>query len=212
MSEMASESCSGVNNGTVRLYPRPTVGRSIDGRARVAQASDGRWQQGERHQMPRTAIDTAMGEDLAVFGELEIALHQAIRELARLDREGAHIAGDFGTGFSSLSYLRMLPASELKIDRSFVANLLTDHRDEVIVRSTIDLGHNLGLRVAAEGVEDDATRERLRELGCDLAQGFGIARPLPLSRFVAWLTTSGNQVARARIEGAWRPLSSPLDV
>jgi diguanylate cyclase (GGDEF)-like protein len=138
---------------------------------------------------------------------------RALETAEALQSLGSNLSiDDFGTGFSSLSYLRMLPASELKIDRSFVANLLTDHRDEVIVRSTIDLGHNLGLRVAAEGVEDDATRERLRELGCDLAQGFGIARPLPLSRFVAWLTTSGNQVARARIEGAWRPLSSPLDV
>jgi len=72
----------------------------------------------------------------------------------------------------------------------------------------IDLGHSLGLRVAAEGVEDDATCEWL----CDLVQGFGIARLVPLSRFVTWLTTSGNQVARTRIQGAWRPLSSPLDV
>jgi EAL domain-containing protein (putative c-di-GMP-specific phosphodiesterase class I) len=137
---------------------------------------------------------------------------RALETAEALQSLGSNLSiDDFGTGFSSLSYLRMLPASELKIDRSFVTNLLTDHRDEVIVRSTIDLGHNLGLRVAAEGVEDDATRERLRELGCDLAQGFGIARPLPLSRFVAWLTTSGNQVARAGIEGAWRPTSSPLD-
>ena len=138
---------------------------------------------------------------------------RALETAEALQSLGSNLSiDDFGTGFSSLSYLRMLPASELKIDRSFVTNLLTDHRDEVIVRSTIDLGHNLGLRVAAEGVEDEATRERLRELGCDLAQGFGISRPLPLSRFVAWLTTSGHQVARAGIEGAWRPTSSPLDV
>jgi diguanylate cyclase (GGDEF)-like protein len=118
---------------------------------------------------------------------------------------------DFGTGFSSLSYLRTLPASEIKIDRSFVLNLLRDERDEVIVRSTIDLGHNLGLKVAAEGVEEGAALDRLWELGCDLAQGFHIAKPMPLTHFVAWLTTSGNQVARSGIQGAWKPSTSPLE-
>jgi diguanylate cyclase (GGDEF)-like protein len=138
---------------------------------------------------------------------------RALETAEALQAMGAHLSiDDFGTGFSSLSYLRMLPAAELKIDRSFVTNLLSETRDEVIVRSTIDLGHNLGLRVAAEGVEDGATLERLRELGCDLAQGYGISRPMPLSRFVAWLTTSGHEVARAGVDGAWKPLSRPLDV
>ncbi len=138
---------------------------------------------------------------------------RALETAEALQAMGAHLSiDDFGTGFSSLSYLRMLPAAELKIDRSFVTNLLNETRDEVIVRSTIDLGHNLGLRVAAEGVEDEATRERLRALGCDLAQGYGISRPMPLSRFVAWLTTSGHEVARAGVDGAWKPLTRPLDI
>jgi diguanylate cyclase (GGDEF)-like protein len=114
-----------------------------------------------------------------------------------LNRMGSKLSiDDFGTGFSSLSYLRTLPASELKVDRSFVSNLVLDERDEVIVRSTIDLGHNLGLRVVAEGVEDSGTLDRLRMLGCDAAQGYGISRPLPLDRLLVWLNSCTFPVAR----------------
>jgi EAL domain-containing protein (putative c-di-GMP-specific phosphodiesterase class I) len=97
---------------------------------------------------------------------------------------------DFGTGYSSLSYLRRLPVAELKIDQSFVANLLLDEQDEVIVRSTIDLGHNLGLVVVAEGVENNEVLERLRTFGCDIAQGFCISRPLPPAHLMSWLATT----------------------
>ena len=82
---------------------------------------------------------------------------------------------DFGTGYSSLSYLRRLPVQELKIDQSFVSGMHADPQDEVIVRSTVDLGHNLGLQVVAEGVEDRAVLDRLRDFGCDVAQGYGIS-------------------------------------
>jgi diguanylate cyclase (GGDEF)-like protein len=99
---------------------------------------------------------------------------------------------DFGTGYSSLSYLRRLPVRELKIDRSFVANVLLDEQDEVIVRSTIDLGHNLGLEVVAEGVENNEVLDRLRGFGCDVAQGFCISRPLDADRFLAWLSTTSH--------------------
>lgn len=137
---------------------------------------------------------------------------RALSTAEQLQALGVHLSiDDFGTGFSSLSYLRKLPASEIKVDRSFVLNLLRDERDEVIVRSTIDLGHNLGLKVTAEGVEDKATMERLWELGCDLVQGYHIAKPMPLTNFVAWLTTSGHQVARSGIQGAWKPSASPLE-
>ncbi len=97
---------------------------------------------------------------------------------------------DFGTGYSSLSYLRQLPVRELKIDQSFVTNLLIDEQDEVIVRSTIDLGHNLGLEVVAEGVESEAVLERLKSFGCDVAQGFCISRPLTAKRLLSWLATT----------------------
>jgi diguanylate cyclase (GGDEF)-like protein len=99
---------------------------------------------------------------------------------------------DFGTGYSSLSYLRRLPVGELKIDQSFVSNVLLDEQDEVIVRSTIDLGHNLGLVVVAEGVENNEVLERLRTLGCDIAQGYCISRPLAPRQFMSWLATTGH--------------------
>ncbi|MEO1058459.1 MAG: GGDEF domain-containing protein [Actinomycetota bacterium] len=99
---------------------------------------------------------------------------------------------DFGTGYSSLSYLRRLPVAELKIDQSFVANVLIDEQDEVIVRSTIDLGHNLGLQVVAEGVENNEVLEQLRDFGCDVAQGYCISRPLAARHFIAWLNTTGH--------------------
>jgi diguanylate cyclase (GGDEF)-like protein len=94
---------------------------------------------------------------------------------------------DFGTGYSSLSYLRRLPVHELKIDQSFVSGMLSDPQDEVIVRSTVDLGHNLGLRVVAEGVEDRACLDRLREIGCDVAQGYAISRPLTFDELPDWV-------------------------
>jgi len=97
---------------------------------------------------------------------------------------------DFGTGYSSLSYLRRLPVHELKIDQSFVARMLIDPQDEVIVRSTVDLGHNLGLAVVAEGVESFDVLDRLREFGCDVAQGYAISPPLHARDLVGWLQGS----------------------
>ncbi len=99
---------------------------------------------------------------------------------------------DFGTGYSSLSYLRRLPVRELKIDQSFIATMLLDEQDEVIVRSTIELGHNLGLEVVAEGVENNEILEQLRRFGCDVAQGFCISRPLAANHFMSWLHATGH--------------------
>ncbi|WP_164704604.1 putative bifunctional diguanylate cyclase/phosphodiesterase [Blastococcus litoris] len=98
---------------------------------------------------------------------------------------------DFGTGYSSLAYLRDLPVAELKLDRSFTADLLTDRRTEAIVASTIELAHRLGLRVVAEGVEDEPTLRHLRTLDCDVSQGYLHARPLPAGDLVAWLADQG---------------------
>jgi diguanylate cyclase (GGDEF)-like protein len=106
--------------------------------------------------------------------------------LCRLHDKGVRLViDDFGTGHSSLSYLQHLPVDELKIDRSFVMRL-TD-RDDVIVHSTIELAHKLGLKVVAEGVESAAVLERLRELGCDAAQGIFIARPGPAQQIRRWV-------------------------
>jgi EAL domain-containing protein (putative c-di-GMP-specific phosphodiesterase class I) len=107
--------------------------------------------------------------------------------LQRLHGMGVRLViDDFGTGYSSLSYLRRLPVDELKIDCSFVAGLESGE-DEVIVRSTIDLAHNLGLTVVAEGVESEAVQGRLLEMGCDAAQGTFISPPAGLSAIRDWI-------------------------
>ena len=97
---------------------------------------------------------------------------------------------DFGTGYSSLSYLKQLPAEEIKIDKSFVINMIKDENDAVIVRATIDLAKNLGLKVIAEGVESAEVMERLLALGCDMGQGYHICPPLPAAELERWLATS----------------------
>jgi diguanylate cyclase (GGDEF)-like protein/PAS domain S-box-containing protein len=112
---------------------------------------------------------------------------QALQVLTDLCALGVRIAiDDFGTGYSSLGYLKHLPAHEIKIDRSFVADMAAQQRDHAIVRSTIELGHNLGLAAVAEGVEDQETLELLSGLGCDLAQGFYLSRPLPAASVAEW--------------------------
>lgn len=94
---------------------------------------------------------------------------------------------DFGTGYSSLSQLKKLPVAELKIDKSFILNLDTNADDQLIVRSTIELGHTLGLSVTAEGVESMAIKQRLQDYGCDTAQGYLYSKPLPAAQFVDWI-------------------------
>ena len=108
--------------------------------------------------------------------------------LTRLSQLGVGLSvDDYGTGYSSLANLRRLPIDELKIDRSFVSPMLSDESDLIIVRSTINLGHDLGLTVVAEGVEDEATLHRLEGLGCDLAQGYHFSKPLPAEAFNKWV-------------------------
>ena len=103
----------------------------------------------------------------------------AVEILGQMHELGIHTSiDDFGTGQSSLSYLKHLPIDEIKIDRSFVGGMSTCASDETIVRAIVDLGHNLGLRVVAEGVENDDIVSRLRALGCDRAQGFHLSKPL----------------------------------
>ncbi len=103
---------------------------------------------------------------------------------------------DFGTGYSSLAYLRELPVDEIKIDRSFVMGMATEAGDAVIVRSTVDLGRNLGLEVVAEGVETIEHWDRLRELGCTIAQGYFLSRPVPAHELSTWLRTRKNPLQR----------------
>ena len=105
---------------------------------------------------------------------------RAMQTIERLAELGMHLSiDDFGTGYSSLAYLKRMPLHALKIDRSFVRDMLHDDQDAIIVRSTIGLAHSLGLQVVAEGVEDPATLTRLREYGCDEAQGYVLSKPMP---------------------------------
>jgi EAL domain-containing protein (putative c-di-GMP-specific phosphodiesterase class I) len=106
---------------------------------------------------------------------------------------------DYGTGYSSLSYLRALPVDELKLDRSFVSHLTSDERAAAIVRSTLQLSSDLGMSMVVEGVEDAATLAALRTWGCEVAQGYHIARPMPAETFLAWLP------AQVRLDAASRP-------
>ncbi len=100
---------------------------------------------------------------------------------------------DYGTGFSSLSYLRDLPVQELKIDRTFITKLTEHSRDSAIVRSTVDLAHSLGIEVVAEGVENGDVMTLVRSFGCDLAQGYHICKPKPANELTAWLRTQPTQ-------------------
>jgi diguanylate cyclase (GGDEF)-like protein len=113
---------------------------------------------------------------------------RALKSLQALHAMGVRLSiDDFGTGYSSLAYLKKLPMDELKIDRSFVTNLDTDPDDAAIVRSTIDLAHNMGLRVVAEGVETEPVLQRLRAFGCDEVQGYLLSRPLAAEELTAWI-------------------------
>jgi diguanylate cyclase (GGDEF)-like protein len=123
---------------------------------------------------------------------------RAMHVLSRLSGMGVRLAiDDFGTGYSSLAYLKRLPVDELKIDKSFVQGMQEDENDAVIVRSTIDLGRNLGLKVVAEGVETNEAWRQLAALGCDVAQGYYLSRPVPAAELAAWLRASRGRGRRA---------------
>ncbi|MFE6667167.1 putative bifunctional diguanylate cyclase/phosphodiesterase [Streptomyces sp. NPDC057697] len=145
-----------------------------------------------RHGVPAGALQLEITEHVLLEDP-----QRAADTLAGLTGHGVKMSlDDFGTGYSSLVHLRRLPVSELKIDRSFVARLAVDNEDAEIVRCTIDLAHSLGLLVVAEGVEDDETWERLRDLRCDAVQGWLVAAAMPPQETTAWL--------RARGEHGWR--------
>lgn len=112
---------------------------------------------------------------------------RAFDTVERIARMGIQLSiDDFGTGYSSLAYLKRLPLTELKIDKSFINNIERDHNDEMIVRSTIELGHNLGLQVVAEGIETKYVWNMLKTMGCDFGQGFLMSKPMPASNLAAW--------------------------
>ncbi|MFI9614113.1 putative bifunctional diguanylate cyclase/phosphodiesterase [Streptomyces sp. NPDC052023] len=142
-----------------------------------------------RHGVPAGALQLEITEHVLLEDP-----QRAADTLAGLTGHGVKMSlDDFGTGYSSLVHLRRLPVSELKIDRSFVARLAIDTEDAEIVRCTVDLAHSLGLLVVAEGVEDDETWERLRDLGCDAVQGWLVAAAMPPEETTAWLRARGSR-------------------
>jgi diguanylate cyclase (GGDEF)-like protein len=113
---------------------------------------------------------------------------RTVRILNRLAGIGVRLSvDDFGTGYSSLSYLQRLPVNEVKVDRSFVFRMANDDNDATIVQSIVELGHNLGMQTVAEGVEDQVSWDRLQAMGCDLAQGYLLSRPIPFGELTRWL-------------------------
>ncbi|MCO7220374.1 EAL domain-containing protein [Klenkia sp. PcliD-1-E] len=136
-----------------------------------------------RHGVPGSLLTLELTEGIVVDDSVRNST-----VLADLHSLGLRLSmDDFGTGYSSLSQLRQLPIDELKIDKSFVLGMSTSQSESFIARSIVELAHNLGLRVVAEGVEDEVTRDLLAEMGCDKLQGFLVSRPLPDDRLENWL-------------------------
>ena len=137
----------------------------------------------QRHKIPALKLMLEITESAIM--EDRKSVMKTILELAQA---GVSLSiDDFGTGYSSLAYLKLLPVKELKIDRSFVTDMLVDENDAIIVKSTIDLAHNLGLQVTAEGVETEEMLKRLSYFNCDIAQGYLIASPMPFAALQKWL-------------------------
>jgi diguanylate cyclase (GGDEF)-like protein len=178
--DMAIDQCAawrsrGIDLGmAVNLSPRNLVDHELPHQIKLLLEERG---------VPTTSLELELTEDTIMSDP-----KRARDVLARLDAMGIWLAiDDFGTGYSSLAYLKQLPVTTLKIDRSFVTTMQEREDDAVIVRSTIALGRNLGLRVVAEGVENDEVMNELRQLGCDVVQGFHVSRPVPAADFERWL-------------------------
>jgi EAL domain-containing protein (putative c-di-GMP-specific phosphodiesterase class I) len=137
--------------------------------------------------------------ETAIMSDASRALHT----LSRLDSMNVRLSvDDFGTGYSSLAYLKRFPVDEIKIDKSFVIDMLEDASDAVIVRSTIDLAHNMGMSVVAEGIESQAAWDKLAALHCNFGQGFYMCRPCPAEQLDEWLHNSPWGVAASGADTA----------
>ena len=146
-----------------------------------------------KHGVPATALELEITESVIVADPM-----RARTILNRLSEMGVVLAvDDYGTGYSSLGYLKRLPIDEMKIDRSFVMQMADDRNDAAIVRSTVELGRNLGLKVVAEGVETAAAWAHLKALGCDFAQGYYLSKPIPAEEVAALIAAGGTTPARA---------------
>jgi len=157
--------------------------------------------------LPSSALIIEVTESAAVENP-----EQAIAQLSHLKDIGIKLSvDDYGTGYSSLAQLKQLPVHELKIDKSFVQDLATDEEDRTIVRSTIELAHNIGLSVVAEGVEDEATLNQLIEWGCNYMQGYFIAKPLDELAMQSWLEAANFPIKSVQLEANTSNLKSAVD-
>jgi diguanylate cyclase (GGDEF)-like protein len=144
-----------------------------------------------RYEVPASALHLEITESTIMADPV-----RALIVLRALSAAGIRLSiDDFGTGYSSMAYLKQLPVDEIKVDRSFVMQMTTDSNDAVLVRSAIDLGHNLGLAVVAEGVEDEHALRALKDLGCDIAQGYHFGRPMDAGHFRSWLEANHPRLA-----------------
>ncbi len=148
-----------------------------------------------RHGVPAAALELEITESVIVSDPM-----RARAILNRLSEMGVGLAvDDYGTGYSSLGYLKRLPIDQMKIDRSFVMQMAEDRNDAAIVRSTVELGRNLGLKVVAEGVETAEAWAHLKALGCDFAQGYYLSRPVPAAEVPALVEAGGAESPRVAI-------------
>ena len=151
----------------------------------------------QEHQLSDEAITLEVTED-AIVEQPEIATNV----LNYLRSHGFKLSvDDYGTGYSSLGQLKLLPVQELKVDRSFVQNLAVDESDQIIVQSTLELAHNLGLTVVAEGIEDETALMWLKKQGCEYAQGYFISKPMPSDVFAKWIDNTHYQINKTASEG-----------
>lgn len=146
------------------------------------------------------AVATGIKPEWVIFEITESMVmtepERALEIIQRLHRMGYQFSiDDFGTGYSSLAYLKKLPLTEIKIDKSFVMDILTSENDAAIVKATVNLGHNLGLMVTAEGVESKEIMSKLMDYGCDVAQGYFLSKPVSVQNFNQWLSDSHWKIA-----------------
>lgn len=147
----------------------------------------------ETYEVPASMLEIEVTESVIMSDP-----DRALQVMKRLHDLGVRIAiDDFGTGYSSLAYLKRLPVDEIKIDKSFVMDMTHNPEDAVIVRSIVDLGHNLGMCVVAEGVEDQETWSMLSSMGCDIVQGFLVSRPLNVADLSFWMSERGQEEVSA---------------
>ncbi|UYG02941.1 EAL domain-containing protein [Halomonas sp. LR3S48] len=187
---MLDRCCGLLSRLPVEVLPRLSVNISVRHFTQPGFVEGLTWATGT-HGIDPARLVVELTESIMIDG-----LEDAVERMQALKRLGVHLAlDDFGTGFSSLSYLKSLPLDELKIDRSFVSNLDTDGSDAAIVATVLAMAQHLGIDVVAEGVENEAQHEFLRERGCRLFQGYHFYRPMPGEAFEALL--AGREVERA---------------